>query len=230
MPMNNNSQIHVIELLRAIDSPTISNAIEKFKVRNQTEGYASGELICRFPELPPMVGYAVTCIVDTTSPEPTGPNRLTDLYDAVAGAPKPAVVVMQNQGPSRVRSCMVGDMVCTSLQKLGVAGLVTDGGVRDLGGIRKRAPGFQVFAAGVVVSHGLPNYLDVNTPVTICGLPIQPGGLLHGDESGVVSIPLEIVEPVLEQAKVVLKKESDLIDFLNSASFNLEELKYRITH
>jgi regulator of RNase E activity RraA len=223
-------QDQLVQLLRTIDSPTISNAIEKFKVRNQTEGYASAELICRFPELPPMVGYAVTCVVDTTSPEPTGPNRLADLYDAVAAAPKPAVVVMQNQGPSRLRSCMVGDMVCTSLQKLGVAGLVTDGGVRDITGIRNRAPGFQVFAAGLVVSHGLPTYLEANTPVTVCGLPVRPGDLLHGDESGVVSVPLEIAEEVLEQAKAVLKKESEFIEFLNSGTFTLDELKYRITH
>jgi regulator of RNase E activity RraA len=54
--------------------------------------------------------------------------------------------------------------------------------------------------------------------------------LLHGDESGVVSVPLDIVESVLEQAKAVLKKESDFVEFLNSGSFTLEELKYRITH
>jgi 4-hydroxy-4-methyl-2-oxoglutarate aldolase len=219
-----------IAFLRSIDSPTISNAIEKFKVRKQTEGFASSELSCRFPDLPPMVGYAVTCTVDTTSPEPRGPNRITDLFDAVASAPKPAVVAIQNQGTSRERSCMVGDVVCTSLQKLGVAGVVTDGGVRDIQGIRRRAPGFQLFAGGLVVSHGMPVYLEVNIPITICGLPIKPGDLLHGDESGVVSIPLDIVVPVLEQAKVVLKKESDLIEFLSSDSFSLDELKYRMTH
>src|ERR1017187_522665 len=104
--MNKPTRDETITFLQSIDSPTISNAIEKFTVRKQTEGYASSELICRFPDLPPMVGYAVTCTVDTTSPEPAGPNRLTDLFDAVASAPKPAVVVMQNQGPSRARSCM----------------------------------------------------------------------------------------------------------------------------
>ncbi len=228
--MSKYPQDKIAELLRGIDSPTISNAIEKFKVRNQTEGYASAELICRFPDLPPMVGYAVTCIADSTSPEPAGPNRLADLFDAVACAPKPAVVVMQHQGPDRLRSCFVGDMVCTSLHKFGVAGFATDGGVRDLRGIRNRAPGFQVFAGGVVVSHGLPNYLDVNVPVNICGLPIRPGDLLHGDENGLVSIPLDIVDSVLEQARAVLSKESELIDFLSSAAFSLDELKYRITH
>jgi len=228
--MSRTAKGKTIELLRGIDSPTISNAIEKFKVRDQTEGYASAELSCRFPELPPMVGYAVTCIVETTSPEPSGPNRLTDVFDAVAASPQPAVVVMQHQGPHRLRSCMVGDMFCTSLHKLGAAGVVTDGGVRDISGIRHRAPGFQVFAGGLVVSHGLPTYLDVNVPVTICGLPIRPGDLLHGDGSGLVSIPLDIADSVLEQAKAVLKKESEYIDFLNSGAISLEELKYRITH
>jgi regulator of RNase E activity RraA len=228
--MSRNAQDKTVELLRGFDSPTISNAIEAFKVRKQTDGYASSELSCRFPGLPPMVGYAVTCIADTTSPEPAGPNRLADLFDAVAGAPKPVVVVIQHQGPDRLRSCLVGDMVCTSLHKLGVAGLVTDGGVRDVSGIRQRAPGFQVFAGGLVVSHGLPVYLEINVPVTVCGLAIRPGDLLHGDESGLLSIPLEILESLPEQARSVQKKESEFIDFLNSGSISLDELKYRITH
>src|SRR5579862_4823231 len=141
--MSKRSQAEIIELLRGIDSPTIANAIEAFKVRKQTEGYASRDLKCMFPELPPIVGYAVTCIADTTSPEPTGPNRLLDLFDAVGASPKPAVVVIQQQGPNRPSSCVAGDIVASSLTKLGVAGLITDAGVRDLAGMRRRAPGFQ---------------------------------------------------------------------------------------
>jgi regulator of RNase E activity RraA len=227
--MGNLPKAETIELLRSFDSPTVSNAIEAFKVRNQTEGYASSELVCRFPTLPPMVGYAVTLIADTTSPQPAGLNRLADLYDAVSAVPKPAVVVIQHQGPDRLKSCFVGDMVCTSLHKLGVVGVVTDGGVRDLAGIRSRAPGFQIFSGGLVVSHGLPIYLQVNTPITICGLPIRSGDLLHGDESGLVSIPLEIADSVPAQAKVVLNKESEFIEFLNRGALSLDELKYRIS-
>jgi regulator of RNase E activity RraA len=87
-----------------------------------------------------------------------------------------------------------------------------------------------VFSGGIVVSHGLPIYLESNVPVTVCGLAIRPGDLLHGDESGLLSVPLEIVESVLEQARLVLKKESEFIEFLNRGSFTLDELKYRITH
>lgn len=228
--MSDLPKAETLELLRSFDSPTVSNAIEAFKVRNQTEGYASSELICRFPNLPPMVGYAVTMLADTTSPEPTGPNRLSDLFDVVAAAPKPAVVVMQHQGPDRLKSCFVGDMVCTSLHKLGVVGIVTDGGVRDLTGIHRRAPGFQVFSGGIVVSHGLPIYLQANSPVTICGLAIRPGDLLHGDESGLVLVPLKIAKSVPEQARAVQEKENQFINFLNTGSFSLDELKYRITH
>jgi regulator of RNase E activity RraA len=219
-----------IESLRNFDSPTIANAIEAFNIRNRTEGYASSELRCRFPDLPPMVGFAVTCLADSTSPEPSGPNRITDLFDAVAAAPKPTVVVIQNRGPNRERSCFAGDMVCGSLYKLGVVGLVTDGGVRDIKGIRDRVPGFQVFAGGLVVSHGVSVYLEVNSPVTICGLAIQPADLLHGDESGLVLIPPEIVESLPEQARSVQKKESEFTHFLKSGAISLEELKHRITH
>lgn len=219
-----------IDSLRTFDSPTIANAIEIFNVRDRTEGFASSELKCHFPDLPPMVGFAVTCFADSTSRAPAGPNCINDLFDAVAAAPKPTVVVIQNKGPNRMRSCFAGDMVCASLQKLGAVGLVTDGGVRDLQGIRNRAPGFQVFAGGLVVSHGVSVYLEVNCPVNICGLAVQPTDLLHGDESGLVLIPPQITESLPEQAKSVQIKESEFIRFLKSGSPSLEEVKYRLTH
>ena len=59
----------VIETLREFDSATIANAIEHFEVRDPTTGYATSELVCQTPEIAkPMVGYAITCTLDTTTP------------------------------------------------------------------------------------------------------------------------------------------------------------------
>src|SRR5258708_38743590 len=100
-----------LEALRKIDSPTIANAIEAFDVRDRTEGYASLELRCLFPDLPPIVGYAVTCTVDSTSPGKRPPTALHDLFAMVQAAPKPALVIMKHIGPDRLPGRHAGDVV-----------------------------------------------------------------------------------------------------------------------
>ena len=101
-----------------------------------------------------MVGFAVTATQDTTSAGDDRALRLPEVLDLVHAAPKPAILVVQYTGADRLRSCVAGDMFCTALQKLGAVGLVTDMGSRDFGGIQRRAPGFQLFCPGAVVSHG----------------------------------------------------------------------------
>ena len=87
----------------ALDSATISNAIEQFEVRDRAAGYADMGLRCQFPEYPPMVGYAVTCTADTTSPGESRPMKFADVLQVVRDAPQPAnhssIAV-----PSRTRS------------------------------------------------------------------------------------------------------------------------------
>ena len=115
-------------------------------------------------------------------------------------------------------------MTARALQHLGAAGMVTDGGVRDRAGIERRVPGFQLFAAGLVVSHGIPAIVDFDVPVEICGLTINPGDLLHGDESGLLTIPSEIADRVPEQAQAVLDVEAPLFELLERENVALQEL------
>lgn len=217
-----------LQQLKNFDSPTVSNAVEAFKTRPLTEGYASMELRCSFKDLPPMLGYAVTCTADSTSREVAGRDHLVELFDAVAEAPKPAVVVVQNRGADRLRTCFAGDVICTALQKLGAVGLVTDGGVRDVRGIAEHAPGFQVFTPGVVVSHGNATILEVEVPVTICGMTVQPGELLHGDASGILIIPADIAEKIPEQASLIRDTERQLFEFFSSDAFSVQTLKKKL--
>ena len=219
-----------LSALSEIDSPTVSNAIEAFDVRDPTGGYASMELRCQLPDLGTMVGYAITCTADSTSPAPRRPTREADLFDAVQAAPRPAIVVIKDVGPNRLRSCHAGDVLCSIFQRLGAIGLVTDGGIRDLGNIRQRVPGFHVFTPGLVVSHGIPTFLEIGVTVSICGLTVQPGDLLHGDESGLLVVPPEIAGRVAAQAEVVWEKERSLLEYIHSDGFCLEELKRRMYH
>ena len=53
----------MIDALKKITSPSVANAIETFKIRPRHHGNVSSEIRCLFPELGPMVGYAVPCVI-----------------------------------------------------------------------------------------------------------------------------------------------------------------------
>ena len=219
----------LIDELQAYDSATIANAIEHFEVRDPTSGYANNQLVCQMPEIArPMVGYAITATADSTTPGDRRTSRVDDLVDLIHAAPKPVILAIKHIGHERQRCCLFGDMFCTILQQLGCVALVTDANGRDRSGIRERTPDFHVFSSGWVVSHGYPAYLDFNTTVSICGLTIAPGDLLHGDESGLVSIPRDIAERVPERAREVRREEAEYFDFLQSERFSMAELRRRI--
>ena len=218
----------VLEALREFDSATISNAIEHFEVRDPVVGYADLRLRCQFPEYRPMVGYAVTCTADTTSPGESRTSRFGELLEVVRNAPQPAVVVVQHVGTDRLKSCYFGDMSVSGLHRLGAVGVVTDGGNRDGAGIVRRAPGFQIFSPGWVVSHGRSAFLDLQVNVSVCGLNIAPGDLLHGDANGLLVVPDGIADRLAAEAQKVREQESEYFEFIESDEFSFEEWKRRI--
>lgn len=194
-----------ISALRRIDSPTISNAIETFNVRPRVAGYVGYDIRCIFPELPPTVGYAVTCTVDSTTEGRQGIG-FQRLYELLANAPKPAIVVMQDVGPDRLHSCHAGEVMSTQMKRLGAVGILTDGGLRDVKEVRVLG-GFQYFCAGLVVSHGNPICVSVGGEVTISGMRVRMGDLLHGDINGILTIPEACADKVAEAAYRVWAEE-----------------------
>ena len=87
-----------LERLSALDTCTVSNAIERLNVRLRNEGFVSGVVQSRFPKLPPMIGYAATGRIRTASPPMTHRcyyDRM-DWWTYVASLPKPRVLVLQD--------------------------------------------------------------------------------------------------------------------------------------
>lgn len=190
-----------LDELRAIDSPTIANAIEYFDVRPRVAGYCGSNVRCLTPDAGFMLGYAVTCKGDSTT-EDKDRREHTELYRAIAvQQPLPVVVVIGDDGdPNKIHlSCHAGEMMATTMKRCGAVGLVTNGGLRDIREINALG-GFHYYGRGLVVAHGRPSIYDVGASVTIDGMEVHPGDLLHGDENGVTVIPAEIAERVAEQA------------------------------
>jgi regulator of RNase E activity RraA len=210
-----------LDSLRRIDSPTIANAIETFEIRPRVQGYVGYDIRCIFPDLPPMVGYAVTCTVDSTTEGRVGIG-FNELYKLLedAGTPKPAVVVMQDVGPDRLHSCHAGEMMATTMKRLGAVGILTDGGLRDVREVGHLG-GFHYFCAGLVVSHGNPICVSVGDDVTISGMTVRMGDLLHGDANGVVHIPDECAAEVAAAAHRTWERESAQLKRINSRDFSV---------
>lgn len=215
-----------LDALKRIDSPTIANAIETFEIRPRVSGYAGYDIRCIFPDLPPTVGYAVTCTVDSTTEGREGIG-FNVLYELLARTPGPTVVVMQDVGTDRLHSCHAGEMMSTRMKGLGAVGILTDGGLRDVREVGALG-GFQYFCAGLVVAHGNPICVSVGDDVTISGMKVRPGDLLHGDANGIVHIPDECAAGVADAAQRIWARENETLRQMSEQGYvvNSGEMKH----
>jgi regulator of RNase E activity RraA len=217
----------VLAELAAIDTPTVCNAVEAFGSRDDTEGFTGAAVRCLTPELGVMVGYAVTATCDSMTPgRPRGRERFMALWEALAAAPRPAVLVFQDVGPRPAHSVHLGDVMATIALRLGAVGLVTDGAVRDLEGIRPLR--FHLFAAGVAPSHGTFNVIDVGGPVAVDGVRVAPGDLIHADANGVATVPRAVAERLPAECRRVQERERALREYVVSRDFTLAGLRDRV--
>ena len=103
-------------------------------------------------------------------------------------------------------AAVIGDHWAYWAKKIGVAGVVCDGLVRDIVGLLR--VGLPVFARGLTPNSGFRNGPgEVNLGVSCGGVMVEPGDIIVGDRDGVVAIPLSESERVLQQLQLVEAKE-----------------------
>jgi 4-hydroxy-4-methyl-2-oxoglutarate aldolase len=201
-----------LKKLARFDTPTICNAVELFDVRPRDQGYMNAAIACRFPELPPMVGFAATAAFRASGMPASGEvyGRVPDQIKQFESLPGPAVVVFQDLDQPCVGATF-GEMMCRSYQSFGAVGLITSGAGRDLDQVQPLR--FPVFTNSVICSHGFCHLMNIGTPVHVGGLYIRHGDLIHGDRNGITTIPLEIAAEVGDAAADVTAAERLLIEF-----------------
>jgi 4-hydroxy-4-methyl-2-oxoglutarate aldolase len=216
-----------LEELRRFNSPTISNAIEVFNVRPRHVGFLPHQIRCMFPDMPPIVGYAVTSQTRAAySPQP-GPDLTADYLRYVAAQPGPKIAVGQDLDDPPGLGAQFGEVNTTIHKKLGCVGHITDGCPRDLDEVR--ALDFQLFGLNPCVSHAYVRLEGFGKPVWLAGVEVRPGDLLHADKHGVCIIPLEVAPKLAEACAEVERMERPLLEICRSADFTLEEYLARRT-
>jgi len=202
----------MLERLAKYDTPTICNVIELFDVRPRTSGYMNDTIKACFPKMPPMVGYAVTSTFRSMSP-PRGGDvyaSMSDQVSAYAGLPGPAVMVYQDLDVPII-SATFGEVMCTVYKSFGAKGLITSGAGRDLDQVERID--FPCFTSGAICSHGYCHTLQVNVPVTVGGICIYPGDLIHGDVNGVTTIPQDIASEIPDACDELAAAEAVILDY-----------------
>ncbi len=211
-----------LQALRQFDSPTICNAVELWDLRPRSAGYMNSSIKACFPNLPPMVGYALTSTFRSLAP-PRGGDVYSSIgaqLEALAEMPGPPVIVFQDlDEPSAAAT--FGEVMCTTYQRFGAAGLITSGTGRDLAQVE--ALGFPAFTGGAAAAHGYCHIVSINTPVVVGGLAIYPGDLLHGDLNGVTTIPVEIASEVPEVCREIARAEAIVLDYCKRPDVTVPE-------
>lgn len=212
-----------LEALRQLDAPTVANAIETFDVQPRNTGFMSPDIGCMFPDLGVMVGYACTAIIAADHQPPKQPKvSRPDWWQKILETPAPRVVVMQDSDPQPIGSFW-GEVQGNIHKALGCSGVVTNGGVRDLD--EATALGFHFFASAVLVSHAYVHLVEIDVPVSVGGLVVNPGDLIHADQHGAQIIPIDIAAQIPEAAAKIAQNEQRIIEVCQSRDFSIDKLK-----
>jgi regulator of RNase E activity RraA len=215
----------LIDSLRRLDACRVANAIETFDCRLRNEGFADGSIRASFPELPAVVGYAVTARIRGSAPPPVGHayRDRTDWWSYILTVPAPRIVVVEDVDERPGLGAFVGHVHAQVLRALGCVAAVTNGSVRDLAAVRRM--GFPLFAGGVSVSHAFVHLLEFGAPVRIGGLTVASNDIVFADAHGVLTIPSEIAADVPRAAERMSEHERRVVELCQSADFSLDRLR-----
>lgn len=193
--MNTPQDINV-ERASKLDTATLSDALDKlgvagqcYRIQSRGEGFS-------------MAGRAYTL---QYGPASNPPGTVGDYIDDV---PPGSVLVLDNGG--RDNATVWGDILTEIAHRRGIAGTVIDGVCRDVALCRKL--GYPVFSKGHWMRTGKDRVQveATNVPVNIGDARVQPGDILRGDADGVLVIPKEHEDAVLETAEQIERAEESI--------------------
>ncbi|MFM8634627.1 MAG: RraA family protein [Planctomycetia bacterium] len=194
--------------LKRWNTPTIYNGWEQITRHDApAEGFNREETRDFMPQCGPMVGYAVTVVVEPSNrAHPAeNPNAWPDYRRYIAGVPGPKIVVVQDLDKPRVIGSFWGEVNANIHRSLGCVGTITDGAIRDLDEMTNA--GFKALARRLCVGHAFSCPVRWGCEVEVFGRSVRPGQLIHADKHGFLAVPPEDEAGLLEAARFMDSNE-----------------------
>lgn len=195
---------------RALGDATcaVSDALDEFGIRGAV---ASSRLVSTIPGAR-MIGTALTLRNVLRQDDPMvavgrKDNRMAEIECHNLAEPGDVLVV---QGASGVSN--MGGVGTAIGKRQGEAGAIVDGGVRDVG--QSREIGYPIWSTErtPITGKWRLEAMEINGPVVICGIRVEPGDLVVADDTGVCFVPRERIVDVLAFAEKKTKAEQDKCD------------------
>jgi 4-hydroxy-4-methyl-2-oxoglutarate aldolase len=184
------------------NTPTIYNGWEQITCQNPgTDGFNLEETCDFMPQMGPMVGYAITVVIEpsNSSHRSANPAAWSSYRRYVAEAPGPKIVVVQDLDKPRVVGSFWGEVNSGIHRALGCIGTITDGAIRDADEMNH--VGFKALARRLCVGHAFSHPVRWDCEVDVFGRKVRPCDLIHADKHGFLVIPPEDQANLLAAAK-----------------------------
>lgn len=197
--------------LKRWNTPTIYNGWEQITRRDPGRNQFNLEETRDFmPQMGPMVGYAVTLVIEPSNRrhrEQTG--ALAEYRRYVASQPGPKIVLVQDLDKPALCGSLWGEVTSNTHRALGCVGTITDGGIRDVDEMTNA--GFKALARRLCVGHAHAWPIRWGEAVDVFGCRVEPGQLIHADKHGFLAIPREEESGLLEAAQFMDANECETV-------------------
>ncbi len=207
----------LLESYRHVEVASVSDALEQLTGRKM---YLSHKMQPIFPAK--FAGFALTVKLSKDEGN-KDPGALSGMLAAIdQGSPSSVWVMVVEDGADIAG---MGGLMGTTMSARGYAGAVIDGGVRDVGQLRKI--GFPVYATGIVPSTSVGHYrfAGSNIPVSCDGVEVRPGDVVAADGDGVVIVPRAKAAEVLALAQEMDFKEHSMYSIIEKYKSIQEAVK-----
>ncbi|MBV7330907.1 RraA family protein [Chloroflexi bacterium TSY] len=224
--MSTSSPEEILSELRDFDTPSITNVVATYPSNPLCLGlynpwtenwYTDQSIRCMYPDLGPLVGYAVTCVYGLPDPNFSRVSFM-DVLEALDASPKPTILVLEQKFPPEIagKVGLAGGNMVTAMKAINCLGLLSNGPSRDIDEVRPMK--FQYMLSGITPGHGAQAVQAVNVPVSVAGMDVAPGEIIHMDENGACKFPADKMEKVLANVKALRDEEADRMSRLSKAT------------